>query len=118
MPQPAFLSDEQRSRLDRDGVLKLEGVLDPAVVARAREAVLAPLARLGLWCDGTWCLDARARPEWPDQGLKPARDIGHRHAEVEALIQEPSIRAMVDQLFAGGDYDRKVYPRPQVLASA
>lgn len=117
MPQQVPLSDEQRSQLERDGVLKLERLLDRASVALAREAVLGPLARLGLWRDGSWRLDARPRPKWPDTGLKPARDIGHRHPEVEALIQLPALKAIVEHLLDGADFDRKVYPRPQVLAS-
>lgn len=117
MPQQVPLSDDQRSQFERDGVLKLERLLDPAAVALAREAVLRPLERLGLWRDGNWRLDERPRPKWPDTGLKPARDIGHRHPEVEALIQQPALKAVVDHLLEGADFDRKVYPRPQVLAS-
>lgn len=117
MPHKVALSNSQLSQLESTGVLKLPGLLDRAAVTRAREAVLAPLNRLGLWRDGNWRLDARPTPKWPDQGLKPARDIGHRHPEVEALIRQPAIEAVVDQLLAGAEVDRTVYPRPQVLAS-
>jgi ectoine hydroxylase-related dioxygenase (phytanoyl-CoA dioxygenase family) len=117
MPQQVPLNDEQRSRFERDGVLKLERLLDRASVALACEAVLGSLERLGLWRDGNWRLDERPKPIWPDRGLKPSRDIGHRHPEVEALIQLPAIKAVVEHLLGGADFDRKVFPRPQVLAS-
>ena len=38
-------------------------------------------------------------------------------SEVEALIDEPGVRMVVEQLGGGGPFDRKVYPRPQILAS-
>lgn len=117
MQHPMLLSDDQRLRLERDGVLKLEALMDLSGVASAREAVFAQLARLGLWVDGEWRLDARPKPRWPDPGLKPARDIGHRHPEVEALIRQPAMTAIVEQVLGGAVVDRQVYPRPQVLAS-
>lgn len=117
MPQQFHLSDEQLSQFEREGVLKIERLVSRDGIARARQAVLRPLAALGLWRDGRWSLDDRPRPGWPATGLKPARDIGHRHAEVEALIEEPGVRAVVERLLGGAAFDRKVYPRPQILAS-
>lgn len=117
MPQQVHLSEEQLSQFEREGVLKLEQLVSSEGVARARQAVLRPLAALGLWRDGNWSLNAHPRPAWPATGLKPARDIGHRHPEVEALIEEPGVKAVVERLLGGATFDRKVYPRPQILAS-
>jgi hypothetical protein len=116
MPRQLPLDEAQRLQFARDGVLKLEGLLDRTCLALARDAVLRPLEELGLWRDGRWRLDARSRPKWPDTGLRPRRDIGQR-AEVEALIRLPTVTALVDQVLEGADFDRKIYPRPQVLAS-
>lgn len=117
MPQQVRLNDGQRSQLQRDGVLRLEGLLDRASVALALQTILKPLEQLGLWRDGSWRLHGRSRPKWPETGLKPARDIGHRHPEVEALIRLPRITELVTDLLDGAEVDHKVYPRPQVLAS-
>ncbi len=117
MPQPSPLSDAQLAQFQSQGVIKIDGLLSPQGVADARYAVLHRMEALGLWSDGDWCLDHLDRPHWPATGLKPARDIGHRHPEVEALIEEPAVRAAVERLSGGGPFDRKVYPRPQILAS-
>ena len=117
MPQQIHLSDAQLSTFACDGVLKLDRLVGADCVGLARQAVLRPLETLGLWRDGDWHLNARPRPTWPATGLKPARDIGHRHPEVEALIEQPAVRGVVERLLEGAAFDRKVYPRPQVLAS-
>ena len=117
MPQTPIPTDDQLAQFQSDGVVKFERLLSPEGVAAARRAVLRRLEALGLWGDGGWRLDQLERPRWPATGLKPARDIGHRHPEVEALIDEPGVRTAVERLGGGGPFDRKVYPRPQILAS-
>lgn len=117
MPQTPIPTDDQIARFQSDGVVKFEQLLSPQGVAAARRAVLRRLEALGLWGDDGWRLDHLERPRWPATGLKPARDIGHRHPEVEALIDEPGVQVAVERLGGGGPFDRKVYPRPQVLAS-
>lgn len=117
MSQQRDLSREQLLQFARAGVLKLEGLLDEHWVALARQAVLRPLEGQGLYQDGKWRLNERQRPKWPATGLKPARDIGRRHPEVEALIELPAVKAVAGRLLDGRDFDRKVFPRPQVLAS-
>jgi hypothetical protein len=117
LPQTPQLSDAQLAQFQSQGVVKIDGLLCPQGVADARHAVLRRLEALGLWGDGKWRLDHVERPRWPATGLKPARDIGHRHPEVEALIDEPAVRAAVERLSGGGPFDHKVYPRPQILAS-
>jgi hypothetical protein len=112
MPRQIDLSDEQLSTFVCDGVLRLDRLLEPDRVARAREAVLRPLERIGLLRNGEWCLKDRPRPAWPATGLKPARDIGHRHPDVEALIEEPAVKEVVGLLMEGAAFDRKIYPRP------
>lgn len=114
---PRDLSDDQVSQFARDGVLRLEGLIDGHCIAPARQAVLRPLEGMGLYRDGRWRLDGRQRPEWPATGLKTARDIGSRHPEVEALVELPAVKDVVGRLLDGKAFDRKVFPRPQVLAS-
>lgn len=117
MPKPFHLRDQQLVQFADEGLLRLEGLLEGGCVVSARRAVLAPLEQLGIWRDGDWRLDERRKPIWPDAGLKPARDIGHRRPEVEALIAQPALRAVVECLLNRNTFDEKVYPRPQVLAS-
>jgi ectoine hydroxylase-related dioxygenase (phytanoyl-CoA dioxygenase family) len=111
------LSSEECSQFERDGVLKLEGLLDAATVERARQAVLRPLEALGLWRDGAWLLEDCTKPHWPDTGLKPGRDIGHRRPEVEALIEDARVSAAVTSILGDTPFDRTLYPRPQILVS-
>ena len=117
MPQTPHLSAAQLAQFQSQGIVKIDGLLSPQGVADARQAILPRLEALGLWSDGHWHLEHVERPKWPATGLKPARDIGHRHPEVEALIDEPAVVAAVERLSGGGPFDRKVYPRPQILAS-
>ncbi|WP_337185475.1 phytanoyl-CoA dioxygenase family protein [Phenylobacterium sp.] len=116
--RPAFgITPERIAQFERDGVLRLDGLISEDWARRAREAVLRPLSALGLRVDGAWRLEGRPRPVWPATGLKPARDIGHRHPEVEALLDEPGVAAWTDALLEGRGHDRTVYRRPQILAS-
>ena len=110
-----ILTPEQRTEFDRAGVLRLEGLLSAEGVRRAREAVLRPLARLGLWRDGAWRLDAAPRPTWPAAGLKTGQAIGNKHPELAALTAEPAVAAVVDTLLDGRPFDRTIQKRPQVL---
>lgn len=116
MPHIPSLNDAQLTQFQHDGIVKFERLLSPEGVAEARLAVLRRFEALGFWAKGGWRLEHVERPRWPATGLKPARDIGHRHPEVEALIDEPGIRATIESL-AGGPFDRQVFPRPQILAS-
>jgi hypothetical protein len=99
------------------GVVRFENMLDPERVAGARAAVLRQMEKLGLWQDGAWRLDTRPKPVWPAMGIKPARDIGHRHAEVEALIEDPALLAVVNRLLNDRPLDSRLHPRPQILVS-
>jgi hypothetical protein len=109
------LTPEQREEFSRRGVLRIDGLLSSAGVARARAFVLRRMEQLGLWKDGAWKLDDRPRPIYPDSGLKTSKVIGNRHPELEALAQEPVLRAAVDELLGGRPFDRKMHPRPQLL---
>jgi Phytanoyl-CoA dioxygenase (PhyH) len=110
------LTPEQRDAFERSGVLRLDGLLPAQRVCHAREAVLRPLERLGLWKAGAWRLDAIPRPQWPDTGLKTSQVIGNRHPELAALVEEPALAAAVDVLLEGHPYERPgPNRRPQVL---
>jgi hypothetical protein len=110
------LSSDQLAEFAARGVLKLSRLIPAETVRRAREAVLAPLARRGLWQDGAWRLDAVPRPSYPKTGLKVGRAIGHDHPELQALIEAPDLAAAVDQLMDGHPFDRRFWgARPQVL---
>ena len=109
------LSSEQREEFAERGVLRLPGLLSDDAVRRAREAALEPLARLGLWRDGGWRLDALPRPVYPATGLKTSKAIGNKRPEIEALLEEPALLAAVDALLEGRRFDRNIFKRPQVL---
>jgi len=109
------LTPRQRDEFSRRGVLRIEGLLSPVGVRRARDFVLERMEQLGLWKDGAWRLEDRPRAIWPDNGLKVSKVIGNRHPELEGLAGEPSLRAAVDALLGGRPFDRKMHPRPQLL---
>jgi hypothetical protein len=113
---PTFvLTPEQHAEFSRRGLLRLDGLLSPQSVQRARRVVLARLEQLGLWKDGAWRLESQPRPEFPATGLKTAKAIGNKRPELEALLDEPALRAAVDTLLEGRAWDRSIYPRPQLL---
>ena len=116
MTRTFTLTPEQRDAFKRAGILRLDGLLSAEGVRRAREAVLRPLERLGLWKAGVWHLDALPRPQWPDTGLKTSQVIGNRHPELAALVEESALAAAVDALLEGHPYERPgPNRRPQVL---
>ncbi len=110
------LTREQHDEFRRDGILRLDGLLSAEGVRRAREAVLRPLERMGLWKAGRWHLDAVPEPRWPETGLKTSQVIGNRHPELAALVEEPTLSAAVDALLEGRPYERPgPNRRPQAL---
>jgi hypothetical protein len=115
MSDPSILSPEQLDEFHHRGVLRLDGLLSPDRVSAAREVVLRRLARHGLWQDGGWRLGPRL--QWPDHGLKTSKVIGNKHPELEALIADPTLRALVDGLIDGRPLDRTAYARPMVLCT-
>ena len=117
MPQFVKLTEEMTAAFARDDVMRLPGLLPVASVAAARDAVRRALEPSGLWRDGQWHLESRSRPEWPATGIKPARDIGHRHAEVRARFEEPVLIEVVGQMLGGGAIDRTIDRYAQVLFS-
>jgi ectoine hydroxylase-related dioxygenase (phytanoyl-CoA dioxygenase family) len=104
------LSPNQRDQFDRDGFLRLEGLLSGEPLRAARPAVLRPLERLGLWRSGEWRLEALE-----GRKLKAPRAIGNRHPELQALVDQPPVRAVVGALLDAQDIDHSIYRRPQVL---
>ncbi|HEX4098591.1 MAG TPA: hypothetical protein VHX64_17830, partial [Caulobacteraceae bacterium] len=96
-----LLSQDQLQSFERRGVLRLEGLISPEGVRTAREALLRPLEKLGLWQDGGWRLDAVPRPKWPASGPKTASAIGHKHPELKALSKEPKVQALIGELLEG-----------------
>lgn len=112
---PFTLSAEQLDAFAERGVIKLPGLMSAEIIQRAREAVLARLATFGLWRDGAWQLDAVPRPASPANGLKTRKVIGNKRPEIEALIEDPALLAVVDQLLEGRKFDRRIFKRPQVL---
>ncbi len=116
MPRQSILTREQLDEFGRRGVLRLTGLLSAERVWRAREAVLRPLQRLGLWKAGAWNLNALPRPQWPETGLKTSKVIGNRYPELSALVEDPALAAAIDALLEGRPYQRpRPNRRPQVL---
>ena len=55
MPRSSHrLTSQQQNEFDRRGLVRLCGLLPPAAVEAAREAVLQRLSEIGLWRDGAW----------------------------------------------------------------
>jgi hypothetical protein len=115
MTRPFFLSPEQRDEFEHRGVLRLGGLLPPDVVRAARERVVRQLAKIGVSEAGGWRLADGSRPQWPNTGLKTSRVVGNKHPEVQALIEQPALRAVVDELLDGRPVDRTIHRQPQVL---
>jgi hypothetical protein len=111
------LTPAQRDIFDRRGVLRLPDMLPADALAAAQAAVTARLALAGLWADGDWRLEGRARPVWPASGIKAAKVIGNRHPDLAALFETPTLAAMVGELMQGRAVDRSIYRRPQVLCT-
>ena len=80
MNRTSILTTEQLDEFHRRGILRIPDLFSAGRIRGAREYVQRRLARLGLWKDGAWCLDAIPRPEWPNTGLKSAKAIGNRHS--------------------------------------
>jgi ectoine hydroxylase-related dioxygenase (phytanoyl-CoA dioxygenase family) len=115
MTGTTILTEDQRDAFDRRGLLRLPGLLSADRVGRARAYVQGRLETLGLWRDGEWRLADHPRPQWPDSGVKASMAIGNKHPDVEALIKEPALLAVVDALLEGRAFEREMYKRPQVL---
>ena len=60
MTPASILTPEQLDEFDRQGVVRVPGLLSPERVRGARAHVRHRLAKLGLWQDGSWHQD-RAR---------------------------------------------------------
>jgi ectoine hydroxylase-related dioxygenase (phytanoyl-CoA dioxygenase family) len=103
---------QQIKEFDRRGVLFLQGLLSVDIVNRARDYIRERLASMGLWSNGNWVLD-----ELRNQALdfRPARAIGNRNPNVEALIGDPKLLSVVSTLLGGQPLDRKIHQRPQIL---
>jgi hypothetical protein len=113
--QTFTLTEQQRDEFDRRGVLRLEGLISADRVARARELVQRQLAPLGLWRDGAWRLEAVPKPGAVNGGVKTSKAIGNKRPEIEALIEDPALRSVVDHFLGGRPFDRSMHPRPTVL---
>ena len=117
MTPSSILTSEQLAEFDRRGVLRFPAMLSADRVRRACDYVQGRLARLGLWKDGAWRLEDRPRPQWPDSGVKSSKAIGNRHPDVEALIEEPALLAVVEALLEGRPFESNLFKRPQVMVT-
>ena len=52
MPQTSSLTPSQIDEFERNGIVRLAGLLSDEIVRPAREVVLRQLAKIGLWRDG------------------------------------------------------------------
>jgi hypothetical protein len=115
MSTPFTLTPEQRDEFDRRGLLHLPGLLSADTVRAAHERIVRQLARGGITQAGGWRLADGSKPQWPDRGVKTPKAIGNRHAEIEALLEEPALLAAVDALLDGRPFDRSIFKRPSLL---
>jgi hypothetical protein len=114
MPGLSFLTSQQLHEFDVRGVLRLVGLFSPDRVRAAREHVQQRLARLG---QGGACLGDNPRSQRRATGAVTSRMIGSKHPTVEALLEEPALLSAVAELLEGRAFDRKLYPRPQLLVT-
>jgi ectoine hydroxylase-related dioxygenase (phytanoyl-CoA dioxygenase family) len=114
MPQSESPTEDMLAAFARDGVMKLPGLLPAEAVEAARDAVRRALAKLDLWNAGGWQLAGKPRPA---VALKPARDIGHNHAEVNRLMANPALMAIIARLLGNRPLDRTIHAKSQVLCS-
>jgi hypothetical protein len=114
MPQSELLSEEMLAAFERDGVMKLPGLLPGSAVEAACDAVRWALAKFDLWGAGGWQLAGKPRPAI---ALKPARDVGHNHPEVNRLMTDPALMTVVGELLGARPLDRTIHSKSQVLCS-
>lgn len=115
MPGPA-LTSQQVDTLAQRGVLPLASLISPECITAARQHVERSFSRAGLWKDG-WHLSHLPQPPWPASGFDTAAFLDHAHPAVEALIEDPALRQVIDRLFEHDAIDRTFYARPQLLFS-
>lgn len=113
MTASSVLTPDQLAEFDREGLLRITGLLSAERVRRAREYVLERLAAVGLWRDGAWRFGTSRQ-----DNLKASRVISNKHPDIEALLNEPTLLAVVEALVDGHGFDRVIFKRPQVLFSA
>jgi hypothetical protein len=115
MPAPHPLTAEQLQVFADRGILRLEGLIPAEACADARAYIQRRLSPLGYWRDGAWRLEHAPRVRHPAAGVKASRVIGNKDRSVEALIEGPEFRAVIDRLLDGRPFDRSMHPRPQLL---
>lgn len=103
-----MLSPAQIAAFRDRGLVRVDGLLPAAKVRVVREALHGALAARGLWRDGVWRGDRQAPPSLN------VKELG-RPAGLDALIQEPAVRAAVAALAEGVRDDALGHVRPQVL---
>ncbi|MBV8683837.1 MAG: phytanoyl-CoA dioxygenase family protein [Caulobacteraceae bacterium] len=116
MPQDFIFSSEQLAAIERDGVLRLPGLIPREKASKARQAVQRRLAELGLW-DGTSAPSRRPKPRWPQTGLQPGRDLTTARPEVAALFEDPAVAGVIGAALDRRTIDCSIHPRPQLLVS-
>lgn len=116
MPQDFALSTEQLAAFERDGVLRLPGLMSSETARRARDVVFWRLTELGLWDKASNRLTG-PRPQWPSTGLRPGQVLTSARAEVADLFEDPAVAGIVSAALGGRDLDRTMHPRPQILVS-
>lgn len=88
-----------RERLDEDGYLLLRGFHPEDEVLRARDAILAYLARAGAIADGCEPSTARASRRVAPPNMKGVREITHA-VPVRAVLEGSRVLSLFAELFA------------------
>lgn len=117
MPSSPLLDSAQLHAFEQHGVLRIRELLSLDRVKRAREHVLAKLSELRLWRHGGWKPGDPPKPAWPDTGLGKTKSVENRHPDLEQLIDDPALLAVVEQVLEGAEFDRTIYRRPQILVT-
>jgi hypothetical protein len=110
------LTKEQRETFAARGLVRFDKMLPLERITRARQAVERAFEPLGWWRDGAWRFEERTKPRYPDKGFK-SKQLGNKHNETIALLDEPALIDAADALLEGRAFDRSIYRRPQVLVT-
>jgi hypothetical protein len=92
-----MITASQKEAFDSRGLIRLGGLLPAEKVDPAREAVLGPLGRQGVWRDGSWHLGELPPSTAPNAGANLVKGV-KRSQKIRDLVTEEVRRIVADLL--------------------